>query len=844
MAEHAVSVSPPMGAEPNHGTRHPGFWKLSSPAVPLIIFVVLTGAIAVVGVMVFEQYRHNMQQAVQKDLFSITDAKVKQFLAWRDERRGDASALINDDSFRAEFEHWVKEGMANDARRKRLLQRLVALRDAYGYEDILLYDKTMALALRTNPDALPATSFGMILVGQVLRDGGVEHSDLHYLRQDGREHVRLGTLAPLRPAGADAGPPSGVALLRSDPTKDLFPLIQTWPMPTQSGETFLAKREADSIIYLTELRHFKASGMAARFAVSDEKLLAAQTARGKEGLLEGVDYRGVAVIGAARLIPGTSWLVVSKIDKEEIYAPIRRTGWIGGIVTLLFVLGAGVAMAIWWRNQRNALLARAYQARLMHESTQRRLDNVSKYANDIILLTDEHLRIFEANDRALEAYGYSWAELQGMHASALHDPARLDSFEGEVHSGNIEGSVYETVHRRRDGTSFPVEVSARLIELDGRHFHQAIIRDISERKQAEAAIRAGEAQLRATVDRLNEAQRIAHLGNWTLDLVSGTLIWSDEIFRLFEIDPNRFGATYEAFLDAIHPEDRDALNRAYTASLANRAPYEATHRLLMADGRIKWVHERCDSKFDAAGQPIRSMGTVQDITTQKLAEESLIESRQQLRSLSAHQEGLLEQERKHIAREVHDELGQLLTALKMDISLLRLRLDQDPVLVEKLEGMRTLAENTITVVRHVASNLRPSALDLGLLPAIEWLSKDFNQRWGIPCSIDLSGDEMALDDATATTVFRVVQESLTNIARHAQASEVTISLHYGSRLLLQVKDNGCGFDPTVVRKLLGLGLFGMRERILSIGGTLRIDSESGIGTTLAIELPLSKGDSI
>jgi len=449
----------------------------------------LTAAIGAVSMMVFEQYRHNLQQAVQKELFSITDAKVKQFLAWRDQRRGDARALVNDDSFRAEFARWVKDGMANDARKKHLLQRLVALRDAYGYEDILLYDKTPALVLSTHPDALPATSSGMNLIDQVLRSGGIEHSDLHYLRHDGREHVRLGTLAPLRPAGANAGPPSGAVLLRSNPTNTLFPSIQAWPMPTQSGETFLAKREADSIIYLTELRHLKAQGMATRFSISEEKLLAAQAAQGQEGFLEGVDYRGVAVIGAARLIPGTSWLIVSKIDKEEIYAPIRRTGWIVGIATLLFVAGAGVTTAIWWRNQRNVLLARVYQTRLMHESTKRRLENVSKYANDIILLTDEHLRIVEANNRALEAYGYSWAELQGMHASVLHDPACLDNFEEEAHSGNVEGSVYESVHRRRDGTSFPVEVSTRLIELDGRYFHQSIIRDISERKQAEAQLR-------------------------------------------------------------------------------------------------------------------------------------------------------------------------------------------------------------------------------------------------------------------------------------------------------------------------------------------------------------------
>jgi diguanylate cyclase (GGDEF)-like protein/PAS domain S-box-containing protein len=126
--------------------------------------------------------------------------------------------------------------------------------------------------------------------------------------------------------------------------------------------------------------------------------------------------------------------------------------------------------------------------------------------------------------------------------------------------------------------------------------------------------------LRDSEARLNEAQRIALVGNWTLDLLSGELFWSDEVFRLFEIDKTQFAATYEAFLNAIHPDDRDAVNRAYTDSLQNRLPYEITHRLRMSDGRIKWVHEKCLSYFDAAGKPLRSLGTVQDVTRGKQAE--------------------------------------------------------------------------------------------------------------------------------------------------------------------------------------------------------------------------------
>jgi diguanylate cyclase (GGDEF)-like protein/PAS domain S-box-containing protein len=129
-----------------------------------------------------------------------------------------------------------------------------------------------------------------------------------------------------------------------------------------------------------------------------------------------------------------------------------------------------------------------------------------------------------------------------------------------------------------------------------------------------------EQALQASADRLNEAQRIAQVGNWTLDLVSGELTWSDQVFRLFEIDPARFGATYDAFLNAVHPDDREAVHQAYAESLETRQAYEVTHRLRMNDGRIKWVHEKCLSEFDATGKPLRSLGTVQDITDGKLTE--------------------------------------------------------------------------------------------------------------------------------------------------------------------------------------------------------------------------------
>jgi signal transduction histidine kinase len=167
-----------------------------------------------------------------------------------------------------------------------------------------------------------------------------------------------------------------------------------------------------------------------------------------------------------------------------------------------------------------------------------------------------------------------------------------------------------------------------------------------------------------------------------------------------------------------------------------------------------------------------------------------------------------------------------------------LRFGDDPELRVKAEEMRILVEQTIQVVRHVASNLRPAALDLGLVPAIEWLAEDFGHRWEISSQVALIGGEISLDDVRATAVFRIVQESLTNIARHASASRVIISMEKGDRrLLVRVADNGCGFDPAVVAKKRGFGLLGMRERAIALGGKMQIESTVGNGTTVSIDLP-------
>lgn len=295
--------------------------------------------------------------------------------------------------------------------------------------------------------------------------------------------------------------------------------------------------------------------------------------------------------------------------------------------------------------------------------------------------------------------------------------------------------------------------------------------------------------------------------------------------------------------ELIHPDDlaRDEeLERQVIEGKLKR--YEVEKRLFRRDGKVVWVVLSIALVLDGEGSPLYFIGQILDITSRKAMEHELIESRCRLRELAAHHDAVREEERKRIALEIHDELGQLLTALKMEIALLRMQFESDSEVGKRAADMRELVEKTICVVRQVATNLRPAALNLGIVPALEWLVDDFGKRTNIAFDLNLASGEFYLDDTKATAIFRIVQESMTNVMRHAQASSVAVSLkHEEGALLLEIQDNGRGFDKESAQLGASFGLLGIRERVLVLGGSLAIDTEKGRGTTLTIRIPNSTG---
>jgi signal transduction histidine kinase len=223
-------------------------------------------------------------------------------------------------------------------------------------------------------------------------------------------------------------------------------------------------------------------------------------------------------------------------------------------------------------------------------------------------------------------------------------------------------------------------------------------------------------------------------------------------------------------------------------------------------------------------------------------EDEFQRSTEQLRELSARLQSVREEERTQIARAIHDELGQALTGLKMDVAWLQKHLDQpQPVLLEKTQAMSDLIDTTVQTVRRISTELRPGILDLSLVATIEWQLQEFQKRSGIQGKLVSAPDETTLDADGATTVFRIFQEILTNVARHAQATRIAVIVEENDTFLtLQVFDNGRGITDNEVHSPKSIGLLGMRERARLRAGEIQFQGRPGHGTTVTVRLPLSR----
>jgi len=358
--------------------------------------------------------------------------------------------------------------------------------------------------------------------------------------------------------------------------------------------------------------------------------------------------------------------------------------------------------------------------------------------------------------------------------------------------------------------------------------------DLIEQARAEEALRASEARFRTLADAMPQLVWTAN-ANGTRDYYNA---------RRVEYDITATASGEYDWRAGIHPDDLAHTLKAWNEAAASGSAFQRENRLRMADGSYRWHLSRGIPVRDESGKIIRWFGTATDIEDLKQAEAAIREAeriamqREQLRSLAVSLQDAREEERARLARDLHDDIGQILTAIKMELNWVEKRLvSPTEEMMERIKSAIDLTSQTVDSVRKVCSELRPAMLDdLGLAIAIEWQTRDFSARTGIPCEISVPAKRLRLKPASATAMFRIHQECLTNVMRHAQARSVGVTLYErNGSCYLRVEDDGKGFDMTDVSG--SLGLLGMKERARGCGGELEIESSPGKGTIVTLKVP-------
>jgi PAS domain S-box-containing protein len=450
-----------------------------------------------------------------------------------------------------------------------------------------------------------------------------------------------------------------------------------------------------------------------------------------------------------------------------------------------------------------------------------------------ITVTDAQGRFTAANRAYQHMVGYSQDELRALTYLDLtyedDRPANV-ALAAELNRGEREQISMEKRYRRKDGRLIWVRntVSRAPAAAAMPAFYWSIVEDITERKLAEQTLREYEKVVESAGEMIVVVDREYRY------LIANQAFLNSRGLDRRQVIGHRvqdfMGA--DLFENVIKPQ-MDQCFQGKAVEFEMRSPFG-----------VSGERDLLVSYFPIEGfrGVDRVAGILQDITGQKRSKEDLQHSFRQLRALTAQLQSVREQERTRLARELHDELGQALTAIKIDLSALRDAAGREPLsatVAPRITSIMNFVDRTIHSVRRISTELRPGILDdLGLVAAVEWAAEDFQARTGIECRVSLPDTDLAIDSARATALFRILQETLTNIARHAGASQADIALaQENGSLFLVVHDNGRGIGEKYRSTASSLGILGMRERAVLLGGDLDIAGDPGCGTTVKVRIP-------
>lgn len=497
------------------------------------------------------------------------------------------------------------------------------------------------------------------------------------------------------------------------------------------------------------------------------------------------------------------------------------------------------------KNRENKIIgaiaiARDVTQRMRIEHTWNLLASIVESTDDAIYGVSWDGIILNWNPGAEHIYGFTSREVVGKSISIIipleYRQLVLDAIEKVMRKEQIER--LETKRIKKNGEIIYVsQTICPFVDATGKKIGvSSIERDVTEIKHAEESLKESEERYRSFVQNF-KGIAFRYRPDYKPIFIHGA------VFDITGYNDTDFINNVINWEKIIFVDDINLYYEKKKISIINKEKdIEIEYRIQKKDGEIKWVQEISQNIFDSDGKLMFFQGTIYDITLRMQSDIELKKSYEQLHELAIHLQTIREEERKKIAFEIHDELGYALTALKLDLAWLTKKSGwSDKVLLERSKGMAQMLDTMIQKVRSISTQLRPSILDhFGLIAAIEWQSNEYQKRFAIRCKFTAEPPDIVIEEPQATAVFRIVQEALTNVARHAKATRIDINLaRHEKGYMLTISDNGIGISEEGLTNKKSFGLKGMRERAKFLGGNIEIFSEKDLGTTIVLFFPFN-----
>ncbi len=593
-------------SEPRRNTRLAAF-----------VFITLLILSVITAYTVFQRLAAKQEMDAEITLNHVADIRASAISEWVLERVGDAQTF-GSSQFLGETVHgWLTRGTLDERTRAQILERLNALKNAYGYREVAIIDSDGKTLLSAQDNIVPLDDSAQQTVQQAFTGDSFRISPIHFSGSAGNALRVVDIATPLLHSRDDAEKPMAVLYMQADADLPLDPFVRPLVLLSTPTEILLVDVQDTQVVTMA------ASENARRFAYLDvlpirpQQLLSASR-DGAAHFSLNTPYAGSANAVARKIAGVPSWYLVTLIDQQELRNGLYRTAWTvagaSGAVLLLF----SWALLSWWRTRESEFRLQNLQAETQRKLLQRQYDYLSKYANDMIILADADGFILEVNDKTLQLLGYQSDALAGKPIEILFPPASIPLLQHTLTELRSSGAAFFEVEQQRvDGTTLPVEISARAIRPDSKLFIQFICRDITERRRAEAALRENQARLDDIMSSVLDVvwSLSADLKQFNYINPPGEKLYGYPIAALMQ-NP-------QLWFDAVHEEDRAGFEEKLHA-ISTEHPYcETEHRIVRSDHQIRWLYCRAHLVADVNGRALRIDGVTTDITQRKAAEQQV-----------------------------------------------------------------------------------------------------------------------------------------------------------------------------------------------------------------------------